>query len=321
MKNLLLIFLTTLTVVSFAQVRVLNSTDSKATIMSLNGHEEVVINPKSSAYVHFLPADGLAEFKLGRYDGFKHVSLGIAKRQTSKGRMALRNFELEDNTPAKLQKAEKEPEKVKESFSPAQTDYSNQSKGDQDFWSETTLVAKNESSVRVLALAYPFKGMALEAEQASAKSITLGTGVYTFPVYYDPEPDSLSTGRLHKWSVISKIVVEGQDTLRITDNDLREVSSGVQIQKVVRNYLPIDFLIVAYENQGKVIPANGMMKLDLRVGWNVIPVQYLNKKNMPVQAVLLLMINDQKRKPIFADKKNGENTVSIEPDNLVLFGR
>jgi hypothetical protein len=131
------------------------------------------------------------------------------------------------------------------------------------WWSETTVVPKNESDVRIVVLAGPFKGLALKTGQASKKSKTLKTGEYVFPVYFDQEADSVSTGRQYKWSVIDKIVVEEQDTFRITNADLQQVSSGKQVIKPVKNNLAVDFLVVAGQNAGKVIPANNMLALDL----------------------------------------------------------
>lgn len=303
----------------FSQARIFNSTSYDATISSPNGLEMVIVKSKKASFVHFLPSEGIAEFKLGRYEGLNHVSLGNAKRQVQKGKIALSDFQL--NPDLNEKKAEKEAEKKFEAVSATQVSSKTKVYSASDnFWAKTEVIPKNESSVRILVLGEPFKGLALESEQYSQKKVLLNTGKYTFPVYYDPEPDSVSTGRKFRWAVVSKIVVEEQDTFKITDYDLREVSTGTAIEKVVKNNLPIDFLIVSGRNNGKVIPANSIYKLEMQVGWNVIPVQYLNEQNLPVQAVLLLMANNLKR-PLFADKKNGDNITSIEPDNLILTGQ
>ncbi|MDA3802547.1 MAG: hypothetical protein PF488_01450 [Patescibacteria group bacterium] len=322
MKNILIIVFVFFTLSGFSQARVFNTTNYDATISSDNDLEMVIIKSKKSSYVNFIPSDGIAEFKLGRYEGLDHVVIGQAKRKVKKGRIALEDFSLKSDLDEKKAETGKKEDKKKEKKEVRKFSASNSKtfSATDDFWAKTTVVPKNESSVRILVLAPPFKGLALESEQNSEKKVELNTGKYTFPVYYDPEPDSISTGRKFRWAVVSKIVVENQDTFRITNHDLREVSTGKQIEKMVKNNLPINFLIVAGENRGKVIPANNVYKLDMKVGWNVTPVQYLNEDNLPVQAVLLLMANDLK-KPIFADKKSGENMTSIEPDNLILTGQ
>lgn len=301
----------------FSQARVFNATSYDATISSSNGLEMVIVKAKKSSFVHFLPSDGVASFKLGRYEGLNHVTLGKAERKVQKGKISLKDFslELDVNKESEVEKILKEEKNDKKSFSTQKVFSSSD-----NYWAKTTVVPKNESSVRILVLGQPFKGLALEADQASNKKVVLNTGKYTFPVYYDPEPDSVSTGRKFRWAVISKIVVEEQDTFKITNYDLQTVSNGVEIEKIVKNNLPINLVIVNGENRGEVIPANGVYKLKMRVGWNVIPVQYLNENNLPVQAVLLLMANNLK-KPIFADRKSDENTPSIEPDNLILTGQ
>ncbi len=302
----------------FSQARVFNATSYDATISSSNGLEMVIVKSKKSSFVHFLPSEGIAEFKLGRYEGLNHVILGSAKRQVQKGKIALSDFQL--NSDLEEKKIEKNEEKIAESVGVKPVFTAKTYSASDNFWAKTEVVPKNESSVRILVLGAPFKGLALESEQYSEKKVLLNTGKYTFPVYYDLEPDSVSTGRKFRWAVVSKIVVEKQDTFKITDYDLREVSTGTIIEKVVKNNLPIDFLIVSGRNDGEVIPANSLYKLEMQVGWNVIPVQYLNEENLPVQAVLLLMANNLKR-PLFADRKNGDNVTSIEPDNLILTGR
>jgi hypothetical protein len=321
MKKIIIVLLFSVFSLSvFSQVRVFNTTNYDATISSDNGLEMVIIKSKKSSFVHFLPSEGICEFKLGRYEGLDHVVIGQAKRKVEKGKIILEDFSLKSDLDKKKAETEEKSEKEEEKKEIRKFSSSKSFSSIDNFWAKTTVVPKNESSVRILVLAPPFKGLALEEDQHSEKKVSLSTGEYTFPVYYDPEPDSISTGRKFRWAVVSQIVVENQDTFRITNHDLREVSSGVRIEKMVKNNLPIDFLIVAGENRGRVIPANNVYKLNMRVGWNVIPVQYLNENNLPVQAVLLLMANDLK-KPLFADRKSGENTTSIEPENLILTGQ
>ncbi len=304
-----------------AQVRFANRTNEKITITSVNNVDKVIVNPRSTSFVHFLSSSGKVEFQLGHYVGLNEKQLGIASRQAENGRVTISSLELnEDVEPDKEEDKKESSEEKINTFSSFDSSKSGSQASRGDWWSETNLRPHNASSFRITVLDHPFKGLALAPEQTSSRSITLKTGEYIFPVYFDPEVDSLSTGRQYRWAVVSKIVVEGQDTLKITDYDLMQVSSGEQIRKSVRNNLNVDFLIVHGENAGKVIPANNMSVLNLRVGWNVIPVQYKNQSGLPVQAVLLLMANNL-RSPLIADRRSEASLVSIEPENLIITGR
>ena len=313
-KALFLLFIVAWPMLAMAGSRVFNTTNEKI-LVSL-GADELVINPRSAAYAWFLPNDGIAEFNLSRYEGFNAVLIGKVKRKVTRGKIAIKDFSLADYS----EPEEKEPEKskVKEKSSVSATAYPSNTGS---WWSNVDITPKNESDYRFTVLANPFRGLALASGQASSRSANIQTGPLTFPVYFDPEEDKTSTGRKYRWAVVSKIIAEGQDTLRITNNDLKNISTGEEIKKAVKNNLPIDFYIVDGPNLGTVIPADRMVQLDLMVGWNVVPVQYKDDQGRPTQAVLLLMINNLKHRPLIADKKSDSGTSSIDPDNLVLIGR
>lgn len=313
-KTLFLLFIVAWPMLAMAGARVFNTTNEKI-LISL-GADELVINPRSAAYAWFLPDDGIAEFKLSRYEGFNAVLIGQVKRKVTRGKIAIKDFSLTDYSEPEEKKTEKSKDSEKKAVTT--TSYPVNTGG---WWSSVDITPKNESDYRFTVLANPFRGLALASGQASSRSANIQTGPLTFPVYFDPEEDETSTGRKYRWAVVSKIVAEGQDTLRITNNDLKNISTGEEIKKAVKNNLPIDFYIVDGPNLGIVIPADRMVQLDLMVGWNVVPVQYKDEQGRPTQAVLLLMINNLKHRPLIADKKSDSGTSSIDPDNLVLIGR
>lgn len=305
---------------SFGQAFFANYTTDKVVVASENGQTEVIINPKSKAIVTFLPSDGIASFTLYKYEGMKKVKVGTLQRRVTKKTVYLKDFSPEAEPEAeknekkqeKYRKVDKVEEDVVESGNQAQV-----LAYDEEWWSETTVVPSNETSYRITILTAPFKGLSLKSKQASKKAKTLPTGICEFVIYYDEEVDSISTGRVYNWAVFNKIVVEGQDTLKITDYDLRQVTIGKQINVPIVNKFESDLYITAGPNSGKVIPAKGMTKLDLQVGWNVLSVQYL-KNGLPVQAIALFMANEQKRS--FSLSKGG-NANSIDWKDMTIMGR
>ncbi len=347
---------------ALAQARVYNSSGSKIVVGSLTGPDEVIIPAKSQALVRFLPEDGVANFKLSRYEGFNKVGIGTATRLAKNGKIALRDLSLDDGSAVESQaqtgrssskSTEKSGEKtgyeassskkvfgsgsssggsrissddIKKSYesertselaknyesSSSQRNYSNEQA------LETSLVLSN-SSYRLVVLEGPFKGFALASEQTSQNSRRVGLGKLNFSVYFDAQVDSMSTGRQHRWSAISKIIVEGQDTLHIYDTDLT-IGSGEPIKKKVKNpFKDNSFLIVGGPNNGVVIPARNMALLDLNLGWNYIPIQYISKEGAPIQATLLLMA-DGSKKPIVISRRSNASIDSIDPNELVFTG-
>lgn len=305
---------------SFGQAHFANYTSSKVVVADESGHTEAVVNPKSKAAIAFLPSDGIATFTLYKYEGFKKVKVGIIKRRVIKKTITLKDFspeaEAEVVKPDGKQKDGKEKkEKAEESTNsdePIQIAY-----GDGEWWSETTVVPSNETDFRLTVLTAPFKGLSLKSKQASKRSKTLNTGICEFVIYYDEEVDSISSGRSYNWAVFNKIIAEGQDTLKITNHDLRQTTIGKAINAPIINKFQSDLVITAGPNSGKVIPSKGMVKLDLMVGWNVLSVQYI-KNGLPVQAVALFMVSDKKKS--FSLEK-GKGVTSIDFKDLTVLSR
>ncbi|MBN2853984.1 hypothetical protein JXK06_00400 [Patescibacteria group bacterium] len=327
----------------WAQARVFNSTNDKIVVSDLKGLNEIVINPKSSGVAMFLPSDGIAKFNLARYEGFNKISLGEASRLAKGGKIALKDLSLDDGSAAQTEKAGAQKaqglqvsgkESVKKFGSARIGDDGevhvssdstiNLSTGStfpnrSSALPETDLVLSNKSSYRLSVLDGIFKGFALASEQASVGSKRTTTGKLTFSLYFDPEVDSISSGRNHRWAVINKIIVEGQDSLHITDSDLSQISSGERTEKATKNNFNIDFLVVAGPNAGTVISAKRMTQLDLNIGWNYVPIEYLSNDGLPVRSILLLMVNDSK-KPIIINRRSDADLDSVNPDEIVFSG-
>jgi len=292
--------------VTWAQARVQNRTTSKVVISY--GGQEYVANPSQTINCSNFPTNGPVTLEAWYYQGFNKVSLGKLTREVQGGKMILDQLDqkslVSENSEAKKAKIPDKLQSVKETAG--------------DWWSTTTVTPVNQSSHRFMVPAHPFRGLALRPGQTSEKYTTLKTGEYVFPVYYDADPDSSSTGRNYKWIVMDKIVTEGQDQVVFADKDFTQIQSGKMIRKPLKNNLPIDFFIVGGVNQGQVIAAKAYAKLQFTVGWNIIPVQYKDPNGLPVQAILLLMVNNIGR-PMTATEKGGHRDLSIERDNIIIL--
>lgn len=302
---------------SFGQAHFANYTSSKVVVADESGHTEAVVNPRSKAAIAFLPSDGIATFTLYKYEGFKKVKVGVIKRRVIKKTVSLKDFspEMEAEvvkSDGKQKESKEKADKTNKTDEPIQV-----LNDDGQWWSETTVVPSNETDYRLTVLTAPFKGLSLKSKQASKKSKTLNTGICEFVIYYDEEVDSISSGRSYNWAVFNKIIAEDQDTLKITNHDLRQTTIGKAIIAPIINKFQSDLVITAGPNSGKVIPSKGMVKLDLMVGWNVLSVQYI-KNGLPVQAVALFMVSDKKKS--FSLEK-GKGITSIDFKDLTVLSR
>lgn len=301
---------------SFGQAFFANHTIYKVAVADESARTEAIVNPRSKAGISFLPSDGIATFTLYKYEGFKKVKVGTFKRRVIKKTVNLKDFSPEAE--AEEVKSDKKQEGKEKTDNAVKEDESIQVVTDDgEWWSETTVVPSNETDFRLTVLTAPFKGLSLKSKQASKKSKTLNTGVCEFVIYYDEEVDSVSTGRVYNWAVFNKIITEGQDTLKITNYDLRQTTTGKAINAPIINKFQSDLVITAGPNSGKVIPSKGMVKLDLMVGWNVLSVQYI-KNGLPVQAIALFMVSEKKK--AFSLEK-GKGITSIDFKDLTVLSR
>lgn len=304
-------------VLAFSQAKVTNNGKEKVGFSSIDGLKSTVIAAGSTVFISWLPQNGEAKYKLTRYNGEQAGSSQEMSGTVSGGQLFLGGQGSTGNVSQR--QSVSQPVTSNKNISATSTATKTTTTETSDFWAKTTLVLTNLSDFRINVLGQPFEGAALKSKQTSQRSVTLKTGEYVFPVYYDSELDSTSSGRQYKWSVVDKIVVEGQDTFKILNEDLQEMALGSVIKRSLRNNLPIDFLIMAGPNKGKVIAAKTSSdKLTLNVGWNVIPVQYKDDNGLPVQAVLLLMASEMAR--LSAGEKSGKE-VTIERTNIIFNTR
>lgn len=310
----------------WAQARIFNGTNEKLVVSELKGLTEIVVNPKGSAVATFLPSDGVAKFNLARYEGFNKIEVGEATRVAKNGKIAIKNLSLDDGSVVEDDGKDKSDlKKDSKTFGSARTVDTGTTRSEiQDRSAGVVpasgLVLSNQSSYRLVVRDGVFKGSALASGQISKNVKQTPPGNLTFSIYFDPEEDSISSGRNHRWAVINKIIVEGQDTLYITDSDLPQISSGKEVEKIVKNELNINFQIGSSgENHGKMIPTKSrkVTRLKFQVGINYVSVDYLTKEGLLTRATLLLMVDDSKE-PIVIYRRKDASLDSVDPSEIVF---
>jgi hypothetical protein len=297
------------------KVQVANATKN---LMVVNG---VNIAARASKEVSLPVENEEATFSVTYYEGLEKIGPVSITRPVSKGRIIMRDF-----SPAETASASRRTVKSGEGAPAQQTasapdpNYSNST----DWWSYVDVTPQNKlKGYSIFVPSAPFRGLALKSGQTSEKSARLQTGNIMFPVFLASENDSVGNlGIRFSWALVNKILTEGQKVLDFTAEDIMKVNSGDIIKKTLVSKLTFDFIIAEGKTRGTVIPAGYPEKIELYVGWNIIPIQYKDSQGLPTQAILILLVNDL-RKPLMARGKTNTDEISIQPNNIVItnFGR
>ncbi len=302
-------------------IQVTNATNS---IMKVNG---ISVPAREIVSVSMDVADGVASFKVDEYwAGQERLGPVTMTRSVERGnRITIRDFSVEGN-----QRASNRRSTVNEAIMPPvqsvpAVDYAGMKDiASGDWWAYVTVTPKNSlEGYSIFIPSEPFRGLSLKAGQASGKSITLKTGEILFPVFLVAEEDgSTKTGINYSWALVNKIITEGQEEFEFKAGDIMQANSGKEIRKTLVSKLPFDFIIAEGASRGTVIPANYPTKLELYVGWNILPIQYKDAAGLPTQAILILLVNEL-RKPMMARGRAGSDQITVNRDNIVItnFGR
>ena len=293
-------------------VSVANATQN---LVVING---ISIKSRAVKEVALPVQDGQTTFEAVYYEGLDKKGPIQITRNVEKGRVIIKDFSASEKARTKTTASSEEIATVKTTINP---DLSNNqaSLNSGEWWSYVTVSPKNSlKDFRIFVPAEPFKGLALRPGQKSAKTVSLRTGKIVFPVYLATEGDSASNLEVrYSWGMVDKIITEGETNFEFRAEDIMRANSGDIIKKVVVSKLPFDFMIAEGKSKGEVIAAGYPKKLELYVGWNILPIQYKDKNGLPTQAVLILLVNDLKR-PLMARSKTNVDQISVDRDNVVI---
>lgn len=293
-------------------VRVINSTSSIIVV------ESVSIPARQQQDISLSVADGLATLNIVYYEGLERRGPVEIKRHLNDGRVIVRNFEASsDRAPARRRGESDSAPAATYSEMPAQPYQSLHASA--DWWATVTVNPQNKlEDYSIFVPVPPFRGLALKPGQASEKSITLRTGEILFPVFLAEETDGVSkTGIQFSWALVQKIVTEGQENFEFLPTDIMMANNGKIVRKSLVSHLPFDFIIAEGKSRGTVIPVNYPVRLELYLGWNIVPIQYKDNSGLPTQAILILLVNDL-RKPLTARGRGSSDQVSVSRDNIII---
>lgn len=291
-------------------VRVANTTNG---LITVNGTS---IGAKSAKEVNLSVKDGIASFETYYYEGPEKKGPVTLTRSIRNNQVVLRNFSPSDASTSRRRSTESDPEPVSTQVPPPSA-YTQTG----EWWAHVTVSPVNKlEKYSIFVPADPFRGLALKPGQTSEKSITLRTGEILFPVFLaidDSQDEQSRTGVNYSWALVNKIVTEGQEDFEFLPQDIMEANGGKVIRKNIISKLPFDFIISQGAAQGTVIPANTPQRLELYVGWNIIPIQYKDASGLPTQAILILLVNDLRR-PLLARGRNSSDQITVQRDNIVV---
>lgn len=284
--------------------------------------ELIIINgtnvPRGSKPVLNLDVkNGIASFELVYYEGLVETSPIRAYREVKGGSIQIRDYQPGLNLAQAYNNASSE-----EKPSPAPPRRSSVSGG--EWWSNVTVVPYNKlEDFSIFVPTGAFKGLALAPNQLSERSATIRTGPEMFPIQLGAAADNKTKiGGEFTWALFNKIITEGQDTLEITVDDIMEVNEGKIINKKVVSYLPFKFMISAGKERPVFKAANVVKRRDgsreirptstkrveLFVGWNIIPIQYGDENGLPTETLMIILVPDD-NEPLKIEE--GENGVKI----------
>jgi hypothetical protein len=299
----------------FAQnqsVSIANATSNKVEIGG------VVIKSRAIKELSLPVVNNVATFQLSYYDGLELKGPVTLTRSVSKGRIVLRDFDPANNSsaPAASTSANTATFSEKPAYVP---DVSYSEPSSSGWWSTVTVTPQNKlKGQSIFVPTDPFRGLALKSGQVSKQTATLKTGEIVFPVFLTSENDSTGgSGVKFSWALVNKIVTEGQKVFEFKPEDIMKANAGETIKKTIVSKLNFDFIISEGASRGEVIPFNSPTKLELYVGWNILPIQYKDTHGLPTQAILILLVNDL-RKPLMARGKGSVDQISVDRDNIVI---
>lgn len=331
-KIFLLIGAMLVSVMAFSQVEFKNSYTDKIIVTSLDGLNSVEIFPKETASTPFLKeVNGIVRAKIQRYSyrpgaGFAYINdgeftlavkNGVAvfndpKQKQASSVSALSDKKLRWKTGTPLIQPAQTAKKATE-FSGSRPQEVSPFAG-----MTSTFVVQNCCTMTITGYSGLLDGLCLKTKQTAKISVTAKTGLIQSAIGYDTDSDKVATGKNQKWAVLYKSIPEGLDTLKIYNENLVLVNTGVQVVKPFRNKTPLGYLITNGEDPGKntgkvsdlTVAPISIRKMKFYLGWNVKVFQYLDENGLPRQAALLFMVTKDQRMVTLSKKSGTGNSIS-----------
>ena len=282
----------------------------------------VVINgvnlPSRSVKIVSLPvSNNSASFEVVYYEGLTKKGPITLTRSVNRNRIEIHDLNSVEVMPSKRSKIENTTTATSSSqtspIQPTNTSYS----GSSDWWASMKVRPQNKlRNQSIFVPSEPFKGLALKPGQISVRTAKLQTGTIVFPVFLASN-DSTRSGEQFAWALVNKIVTEGDTTFEFLPEDIMKANSGDIVKKIIVSKLQNPFIISGGKSRGTVIATDSPQKLELYVGWNILPIQYKDQNGFPTEAILILLVDNRSR-ALMAREKNKTDIISVVPGNVVV---
>ncbi|MFA5130808.1 MAG: hypothetical protein WC467_00090 [Patescibacteria group bacterium] len=290
MKKLILILVAAMLAptISFAQAKVTNSTSGMITIKPVDKGAELMIPPHRTLTASFAPSSGVFKFYLFYYEGSTEKSAGLIEKSINKG-----GFEITKADQSGQKQALAKTTEI--GIMPKSKSYTGSSSNP-----TTTLVLIDSSDYKVVALDSPFVGTALAPNQTSMRQYTVETGQIEITFKHDvvKEGEDMAKGRKYRQSVYSGIIVEGQTTLVLKNENLMELK-GEPIETLAKSLIPYKFTFSAGPWKGQALRTGDYTKkAQLSEGFNSLSIQFVGSDGLKYQADIEVIVTKHD-KPLF----------------------
>lgn len=320
-----------ISIVSFGQIQLKNASSAKIKVLSLDGLNVAEIPAGQISSIAFLSeSNGTVKAKImhSAYqpgNGFNYIDDGEFILPMRNGIAIFSNPKQRQagisTTSKKLEQRKTVTEKKEQ---PVEKKFVGLAKTKSELSpfinSNVTFFIKNCCTMTITGYSGLLDGLCLKTKKTSKTKVTSPTGPIQAAIGYDTDPDEKATGANQKWAVLYKSISEGLDTLKIYNENLVLVNTGIQVEKVLNNRTNLGYLIInspqiassAKSDVDKTIAPSSSRKIKFYLGWNVMVVQYKDEDGLPRQAVLLFMVTKDQKSVNLTKKSGGGDSISAD---------
>lgn len=317
-------------VMVMAQVELKNASSAKIKVLSLDGLNVTEIPAGKISSIAYLREDqGTVKAKImhSTYqpgNGFNYVDDGEFTLPMRNGIAIFSNpKQRQAGISSTSKKTEKTQPVVEKKEKPVEKKFVGLAKTKSELSpfinSSATFFVQNCCTMTITGYSGLLEGLCLKTKKTSKTKVTSPTGPIQSAIGYDTDPDNKVTGAKQKWAVLYKSITENLDTLKIYNENLVLVNTGVKITKPFNNYTDKGYLITTdgVKASGKTIaprlkkkPYFSSQKMEFYLGWNVLTFQYLDGTSKIRQVVLMFMVTKDQETVNLKEKTGDGNSIS-----------
>lgn len=296
-----------------AQALAKNRTSNKVTIQSISGAQQTLLLGNGKAMVSFAPKSGQLTFNLYFYPEGNEKLVGRVTKEVVNGVFSIDKEDIFGGI---------KPEKSEPILTATMKDTDNDSVASTPLKARTVKIKiQNSSSYNLVFIDDQIKGLALGFDKTSMDAIELPTGQLELTVKHKVKPDKPApvssatsksdpkeTGgvsmsgegdgdnkRNYIQSVISVIIVEGQEILEIKNADLMAANGDV-FKTFLKSAISFKISFVDGPWSGQAIGYDGHTNVKpLNLGFNSMVIQFVGNDGVKYQADIEFILTKRDR--------------------------